>query len=97
MQKTLVWRSQKEEKTFVRGCAEKHGERILVIGQPYSRIGDEALKNNIPDQRSEAWKTASERLAEKVSPDVQGSNSKIRENKSYKKQSFFRLCKPEKF
>lgn len=35
MQKTLVWRSQKErEKTFVRGCAEKHGERILVIGQP---------------------------------------------------------------
>ena len=48
MQKTLVWRSQKErEKTFVRGCAEKHGERILVIGQPYSRIGDEALKNNI--------------------------------------------------
>ena len=70
MQKTLVWRSQKErEKTFVRGCAEKHGERILVIGQPYSRIGDEALKNNI---RIRAWKTASERLAEKVSPDVQG-------------------------
>ena len=72
MQKTLVWRSQKErEKTFLRGCAEKHGERILVIGQPYSRIGDEALKNNIRI-REVSLKTASERLAEKVSPDVQG-------------------------
>lgn len=48
MQKTLVWRSQKEkERIFVRGCAEKHGERTLVIGQPYNRIGDGALKNNI--------------------------------------------------
>ena len=81
MQKTLVWRSQKErEKTFVRGCAEKHGERILVIGQPYSRIGDEALKNNI-------------RIRE-----VSLENC-VREigRESYKKQSFFRLCKPEKF
>lgn len=48
MQKTLVWRSYKEgEKTFIKGCADKHGDRTLVIGQPYSRVGDEALKNNI--------------------------------------------------
>lgn len=48
MQKTLVWRSQKEsEKIFLKGCADKHGERTLIIGKPYSRIGDEALKNNI--------------------------------------------------
>lgn len=48
MQKTLVWRSQKDaEKIFLKGCADKHGERTLIIGQPYSRIGDEALKNNI--------------------------------------------------
>ena len=46
MQKTLVWRSQKE-KTFIRGCVDKHGDRTLVIGQPYNRVGDEALKNNI--------------------------------------------------
>ena len=93
MQKTLVWRSQKErEKTFVRGCAEKHGERILVIGQPYSRIGDEALKNNIRIRklRQRDWQRKVRRM-------YKASNSKIRENKSYKKQSFFRLCKPEKF
>ena len=96
MQKTLVWRSQKErEKTFVRGCAEKHGERILVIGQPYSRIGDEALKNNI--RRSEPGKLRQRDWQRKFRRMYKASNSKIRENKSYKKQSFFRLCKPEKF
>ena len=48
MQKTLVWRLQKdEEKTFLRGCADKHGDRRLVITWPYTKIGDEALKNNI--------------------------------------------------
>ena len=48
MQKTLVWRSQKDaEKTFLRGCADKHGDRRLVITWPYTKIGDEALKNNI--------------------------------------------------
>lgn len=46
MQKTLVWRSQKERENICKRM-QRNTERILVIGQPYSRIGDEALKNNI--------------------------------------------------